>query len=75
MGSMLYMMNLPLPTTAALQPPTEKPGDRTPDMGSPVNCNSEDMMASPRDPDLLKSMEHLHEAENPSPPSAGSENP
>uniref|UniRef100_A0A3P9K4D6 Sterile alpha motif domain containing 7 n=1 Tax=Oryzias latipes TaxID=8090 RepID=A0A3P9K4D6_ORYLA len=73
MGSMLYMMNLPLPA-AALRPPTEKPGDRTPDIGSPVNCNSEDMMASPRDSDVLKSMEHLHEAENASPPSASSEN-
>ncbi|XP_056149693.1 sterile alpha motif domain-containing protein 7 [Lampris incognitus] len=72
MGSMFYMMNLPLPT-AALQPTPEKPGDRSSEIGSPVNCNSEDMLGSPRDADLLKSTEHLHETENNSPPSASSE--
>lgn len=69
---MLYMMNLPL-STASLQATPEKPGDHSPEIGSPVNCNSEDMMASPRDPDVLKSTEHLHETENNSPPSASSE--
>ncbi|XP_028988859.1 sterile alpha motif domain-containing protein 7 [Betta splendens] len=71
-GGILYMMNLPLPGTA-LQASSDKPGDRSSDMGSPVHCNSEEMMASPRDPDVLKSTEHLHEAENNSPPSASSE--
>ena len=74
MGNMLYMMNLPLATTAtALQATPEKPGDRSPEIGSPVNCNSEEMMVSPRDSDVLKSTEHLHETENNSPPSASSE--
>lgn len=72
LGNMLYMMNLPLSTTS-LQATPEKPGERSPEIGSPVNCNSEDMMASPRDPDVLKSTEHLHETENISPPSASSE--
>lgn len=72
LGNMLYMMNLPL-STASLQATPEKPGDHSPEIGSPVNCNSEDMMASPRDPDVLKSTEHLHETENNSPPSASSE--
>lgn len=69
---MLYMMNVPLSTTS-LQATPEKPGERSPEIGSPVNCNSEDMMASPRDPDVLKPTEHLHETENISPPSASSE--
>ncbi|XP_017266355.1 sterile alpha motif domain-containing protein 7 [Kryptolebias marmoratus] len=72
MGSMLYMLNLPL-TGTTLQATPEKPGDRSPEIGSPGNCNSEDMMASPRDPEAMKSSEHLHEAENNSPPSASSE--
>jgi len=72
MGNMLYMMNLPL-ATAALQANPEKPADRSSEAGSPVNCNSEEMMASPRDPDVLKSTEHLQETENNSPPSASSE--
>lgn len=72
LGSMLYMMNLPL-STPTLHTTTEKPGDRSSEIGSPVNCNSEEMMASPRDPDILKSTEHLHETENNSPPSASSE--
>lgn len=69
---MFYMMNLPL-SAAALQTAPGKPGDRSPEMGSPVNCNSEEMMASPRDPDVLKSSEHLQETENSSPPSASCE--
>ncbi|XP_051255345.1 sterile alpha motif domain-containing protein 7 [Dicentrarchus labrax] len=72
LGNMLYMMNLPL-STATLQAPPEKPGDRSPETGSPVNCNSEEMIASPREPDVLKSTEHLHDTENNSPPSASSE--
>ncbi|XP_029929525.1 sterile alpha motif domain-containing protein 7 [Myripristis murdjan] len=72
LGSMFYMMNLPLPS-AALQVAPEKPGDRSSEIGSPVNCNSEEMLASPRDPEALKSTEHLHDTENNSPPSASSE--
>ncbi|KAG8014286.1 Sterile alpha motif domain-containing protein 7 [Nibea albiflora] len=72
LGNMLYMMNLPL-SAATLQSTPEKAGDRSPEIGSPVNCNSEEMMASPRDSDVLKSTEHLHETENNSPPSASSE--
>ncbi|MEQ2193593.1 hypothetical protein XENOCAPTIV_004950 [Xenoophorus captivus] len=72
MGSLMYMLNLPL-SSAPLQTASEKPGDRSPEMGSPVNCNSEDMVASPRDPEVIKSTEHLHEAEHSSPPSASSE--
>lgn len=72
LGNMLYMMNLPLSATT-LQATPDKPGDRSSEIGSPVNCNSEEMMASPRDPDVLKPTEHLHETENNSPPSASSE--
>ncbi|XP_032386705.1 sterile alpha motif domain-containing protein 7 [Etheostoma spectabile] len=72
LGSMLYMMNLPL-STSNLQATPEKPADRSSEIGSPVNCNSEEMMASPRDPDVLKPTEHLPETENNSPPSASSE--
>ncbi|XP_072220595.1 sterile alpha motif domain-containing protein 7 [Leuresthes tenuis] len=72
LGSMMYMMNLPLSSTT-LQATPEKPGDRSSDMGSPVICASEDLLASPRDPDALKSTEHINEAENSSPPSASSE--
>ncbi|XP_042354245.1 sterile alpha motif domain-containing protein 7 [Plectropomus leopardus] len=72
LGNMLYMMNLPL-STSTLQATPEKPTDRSSEIGSPVNCNSEEMIASPRDPDVLKSTEHLHEMENNSPPSASSE--
>lgn len=72
LGSMVYMMNLPLSNTT-LQTTPEKPGDRSSEIGSPVNCNSEEMIASPRDPDVLKSTEQLHETENNSPPSASSE--
>ncbi|TDH05892.1 hypothetical protein EPR50_G00127160 [Perca flavescens] len=72
LGNMLYMRNLPL-STSTLQATPEKPADRSSEIGSPVNCNSEEMMASPRDPDVLKSTEHLHETENNSPPSASSE--
>ncbi|XP_058504404.1 sterile alpha motif domain-containing protein 7 [Solea solea] len=72
MGSMLYMMNLPL-ATATLHTTPEKPGDRSPEIGSPVNCNSEEMIASPREREVLKSTEQLHETENNSPPSASSE--
>ncbi|XP_037314794.2 sterile alpha motif domain-containing protein 7 [Pungitius pungitius] len=72
LGNMVYMMNLPL-STSTLQATAEKPADRSSEIGSPVNCNSEEMMASPRDPDILKSTEHLHDTENNSPPSASSE--
>ncbi|CAL1580374.1 unnamed protein product [Knipowitschia caucasica] len=71
MGSLMYLMNLPLSGTG-IQGPPEKPGDRSSDIGSPVNCNSEEMVASPRDPDLLKTSDS-HEPENHSPPSASSE--
>ncbi|XP_054614711.1 sterile alpha motif domain-containing protein 7 [Dunckerocampus dactyliophorus] len=67
MGSVLYMMNLPLSAAP------DKPGDRSSEMGSPVNCNSEEMMASPRDTDVLKASEHLHETDTGSPPPAGAE--
>lgn len=72
LGNMFYMMNVPL-SAATLQAAPGKPGDRSPEIGSPVNCNSEEMMASPRDPDVLKSSEHLQETENSSPPSASCE--
>ncbi|KAM9789412.1 sterile alpha motif domain-containing protein 7 [Neosynchiropus ocellatus] len=71
LGSMMYMMNLPL-AASNLQAAPEKPGEHSPEMGSPVNCNSE-IMASPRDTDLLKSTEHLQEPETNSPPSVSSE--
>nr|XP_057925128.1 sterile alpha motif domain-containing protein 7 [Doryrhamphus excisus] len=72
MGSMLYMMNLPLPA-ATLQAAPDKPGDPSSETGSPVNCNSEEMMASPRDVDILKASEHLQETDNNSPPCASAE--
>ncbi|XP_061834783.1 sterile alpha motif domain-containing protein 7 isoform X1 [Nerophis lumbriciformis] len=71
MGGMLYMINLPLPA-AALQTAPDKPGDHSSEMGSPVNCNSEEMMASPSG-DVLKASEHLHETDNSSPLSASME--
>ncbi|KAM4605685.1 sterile alpha motif domain-containing protein 7 [Polymixia lowei] len=72
LGSMFYMMNLPL-STGTLQAAPDKPGDRSPETSSPVNCNSEEILGSPRDSDVLKSTEHLNETENNSPPSASSE--
>lgn len=72
LGNMFYMMNLPL-SAATLQAAPGKPGDRSPELGSPVNCNSEEMMASPRDPDVLKSTDHPQDTENSSPPSASCE--
>lgn len=68
---MFYMMNLPLPSTSLHATP-EKAGDRSPETGSPALCNSEEMIASPRDPDVIKAADHLHETENNS-PSASSE--
>lgn len=72
LGSMFYMMNLPL-STAALQAAPEKAGDHSSEISSPVNFNSEEMVGSPRDSDVLKSTEHLQETENNSPPSASNE--
>lgn len=72
LGSMFYMMNLPLSSTS-LQATPDKAGDRSPETGSPARCNSEEMIASPRDPDIIKATDHLHETENNSPPSASSE--
>ncbi|XP_019712276.1 sterile alpha motif domain-containing protein 7 [Hippocampus comes] len=70
MGSMLYMMNLPLPA-GPLQAAPDKPGDHSSELGSPVNCNSEEMMmmaASPREAaDIPKPAEHLCEPDNCSP--------
>lgn len=70
MGSMMYMMNLPLPA-GPLQAAPDKPGDHSSELGSPVNCNSEEMMmmaASPRETaDILKPGEHLCEPDNCSP--------
>ncbi|XP_053740191.1 sterile alpha motif domain-containing protein 7 [Synchiropus splendidus] len=71
LGSMMYMMNLPL-AASNLQAAPEKAGEHSPEMGSPINCNSE-IMASPRDAELLKSTEHLQEPETNSPPSVSSE--
>ncbi|XP_068197364.1 sterile alpha motif domain-containing protein 7 [Antennarius striatus] len=72
LGNILYMMNLPL-SSSTLQTTPDKPGDRSPDSGSPVNCNSDEMIASPRDHDVIKSTELLHDTENHSPPCASSE--
>ncbi|KAM6948797.1 sterile alpha motif domain-containing protein 7 [Aplochiton taeniatus] len=72
LGSMFYMMNMPL-SSAAMQTAPEKTGDRSSEISSPANCNSVDMMGSPRDTDVLKSTEQLTETENTSPPSGSSE--
>ncbi|XP_039617020.1 sterile alpha motif domain-containing protein 7 isoform X2 [Polypterus senegalus] len=46
LGSMFYMMNLPVST--AMSSMTEKPGDQSSDVNSPVNCNSAiDLLGSP----------------------------
>uniref|UniRef100_A0A671K4G6 Sterile alpha motif domain containing 7 n=1 Tax=Sinocyclocheilus anshuiensis TaxID=1608454 RepID=A0A671K4G6_9TELE len=67
LGNMFYsMMNLPLPVSG-LQPPPEKSGDRSSDISSPVNCNSVELLSSPRDTEALKSTEPVSEADNPSP--------
>uniref|UniRef100_A0A8C1PEF0 Sterile alpha motif domain containing 7 n=1 Tax=Cyprinus carpio TaxID=7962 RepID=A0A8C1PEF0_CYPCA len=67
LGNMFYnMMNLPLPVSG-LQPPPEKSGDRSSDISSPLNCNSVELLSSPRDTEALKSMEPVSEADNPSP--------
>ncbi|KAM9790545.1 sterile alpha motif domain-containing protein 7 [Syngnathus typhle] len=70
-GSMLYMMNLPLPAGPLQGAPDNKPGDHSSEMGSPGNCNSEEMIimaASPREAiDVLKPAEHLCEPDNTSP--------
>lgn len=70
---MFYMMNLPHPVAAAaVQAVSDKPCDRSSEVGSPVVCNSEEILGSPREADALKS-EHLNETDNNSPPSASSE--
>ncbi|XP_061098962.1 sterile alpha motif domain-containing protein 7 isoform X2 [Conger conger] len=46
LGSMFYMMNLPL-ASAALQANPEKAGDRTSEVSSPFNCNSMEILVSP----------------------------
>ncbi|XP_016365456.1 sterile alpha motif domain-containing protein 11-like [Sinocyclocheilus rhinocerous] len=67
LGNMFYnMMNLPLPVSG-LQPPPEKSGDRSSDINSPLNCNSVELLSSPRDTEALKSTEPVSEADNPSP--------
>ncbi|XP_042185483.1 sterile alpha motif domain-containing protein 7-like [Oncorhynchus tshawytscha] len=76
LGSMLYMMSLPLSAAAALQATSEKAGgDRSSEISSPVYCNSVEMMGSPctRDPEGRKPTDPLPETDNPSPPSASSE--
>ncbi|XP_029582264.1 sterile alpha motif domain-containing protein 7 [Salmo trutta] len=76
LGSMFYMMNVPLAAAAAaLQAAPEKAGGgRSSEISSPVNCNSVEMMGSPctRDPEGLKPTDSLPETDNPSPPSASS---
>ena len=72
MGSMFYMMNIPLPNPG-LQATPEKTGERSSEIGSPVNCNSEETMGSPRDSDVLKSTEHIHDTENNSPQEVSTE--
>lgn len=67
LGNMFYnMMNLPLPVSG-LQPPPEKSVDRSSDISSPLNCNSVEMLSSPRDTDALKAAEPVSEADNLSP--------
>ncbi len=67
LGNVFYnMMNLPLPVSG-LQPPPEKNGDRSSDISSPLNCNSVELLNSPRDTEALKSTEPVSEADNPSP--------
>ncbi|XP_052405568.1 sterile alpha motif domain-containing protein 7-like isoform X1 [Carassius gibelio] len=67
LGSMFYnMMNLPLPVSG-LQPPPEKSVDRSSDISSPLNCNSVELLSSPRDTEALKSTEPVSEADHPSP--------
>ncbi|XP_051989790.1 sterile alpha motif domain-containing protein 7-like [Xyrauchen texanus] len=67
LGNMFYnMMNLPLPVSG-LQPAPEKGGDRSSDISSPLNCNSMEMLGSPRDTEARKSAEPVTEADNPSP--------
>ncbi|CDQ56245.1 unnamed protein product [Oncorhynchus mykiss] len=76
LGSMLYMMSLPLSAAAALQATSEKAGgDRSSEISSPVYCNSVEMMGSPctRDPEGRKPTDPLPETDNPSPPSASTE--
>ncbi|XP_018609037.1 sterile alpha motif domain-containing protein 7 isoform X2 [Scleropages formosus] len=70
LGSILYMMSLPLPATATLQAPSEKAGDRSSEISSPLNCNSVDMLGSPcsRDTESTKPPEPLSGQENPPPP-------
>ncbi|XP_077472330.1 sterile alpha motif domain-containing protein 7 isoform X1 [Stigmatopora argus] len=67
MGGIMYMMNLPLPA-GPLQATPDKPGAHSSEMGSPVNCNSDELMmmaTSPRDAvDAIKPMENLCEADN-----------
>ncbi|XP_038860422.1 sterile alpha motif domain-containing protein 7-like [Salvelinus namaycush] len=76
LGSMFYMMSLPLSAAAALQAtPENAGGDRSSEISSPVYCNGVEMMGSPctRDPEGRKPTDPLPETDNPSPPSASSE--
>ncbi|KAG9331615.1 hypothetical protein JZ751_018644 [Albula glossodonta] len=68
LGSMLYMMNLPL-TAAALQANPEKAGDRSSEVSSPLNCNSVEMLGSPctRDTESAKPPEQAPIMDNPPP--------
>ncbi|KAG5847315.1 hypothetical protein ANANG_G00124710 [Anguilla anguilla] len=67
LGSMFYVMNLPL-ASAALQANPEKAGDRSSEVSSPLNCNSVEMLGSPcvRDTESTKPPE-----ENPPPQAPG----
>ncbi|KAL4635853.1 sterile alpha motif domain-containing protein 7 isoform X1 [Arapaima gigas] len=69
LGSMLYMMNLHLPATSSLQASSEKAGDRSSEISSPLNCNSVEMLGSPcsRDMESTRPPEPLSGQENPPP--------
>ncbi|XP_036410554.1 sterile alpha motif domain-containing protein 7 [Megalops cyprinoides] len=70
MGSMFYMMNLPL-AAAALQTNPEKAGDRSSEVSSPLNCNSVELLGSPctRDMESAKPPEQAPMMDNPTPQS------
>ncbi|XP_028834302.1 sterile alpha motif domain-containing protein 7 isoform X2 [Denticeps clupeoides] len=69
LGSMFYMMNMHLSASAA-QPPSEKAGDRSSEVSSPLN--SVELLGSPctRDAEGLKPAEPTLEAENPPTPTS-----
>ncbi|XP_066565043.1 sterile alpha motif domain-containing protein 7 [Amia ocellicauda] len=67
LGSVFYMMNLPLAATSLQATPEKACGDQSSDINSPLNCNNVDLLGSPcaRETESTKPPEHNASLENP----------